>query len=352
MTVHSTVWSNFRDSLYVASDPWLSELSKYAASLALPPHGGGSASSSAGVNDSVNIGQWWEQKGGPHLAKGGSVEELQEMMDEAKIPKNVQKRFMTAANERYAGARQSKWRSDRSGGSSAHGGSSYGGYSSINPMGSTHFKSRKANIAAQAVAAAIGAGSLAHTVKNFKQKGEPEKPTFKKGLIGSALVGAPVGGQIGWGAGRAVMQNPDLIERLGKLKMSPKKMKILTHLIPAGVALAAGTAGTLGAGAVHGATMGLNKLEKYNPHRGQERIKEIKELGPYNKALSALMGSSYTGAVAAMAPRYAPAIALAAHGAKMLIENTAAGTYHEANKYNTAKKRMKKAAEALLCGVS
>jgi len=339
--------------VYVASDPWLSELSKYAASLALPPHGGGSASSSAGVDDSVNIGQWWEQKGGPHLAKGGSVEELQKMMDEAKIPKNVQKRFMTAANERYAGARQSKWRSDRSGGSSAHGGSSYGGYSNVySTPPDIRFKSRKANIAAAAVAAAIGAGSLAHTVKNFKQKGEPEKPTFKKGLIGSALVGAPLGGQVGWGVGRAVMQNPELIEQLGKLKMSPKKMKILTHLIPAGVALAAGTAGTLGAGAVHGATMGLNKLEKYDPSRGQERIKELKELGPYHKALSAFIGSAYTGAAAVTAPRYAPAIALAAHGTKMLFENTAAGAYHEANKYNTAKKRMKKAAEALLCGVS
>ncbi len=49
----------------------------------------------------VNIGQWWDQVGGPHLAKGGSHEEFHGMMNSAGIPPNVQSKFKRIAAERY-----------------------------------------------------------------------------------------------------------------------------------------------------------------------------------------------------------------------------------------------------------
>jgi hypothetical protein len=49
----------------------------------------------------VNLGQWWEQKGGPHLAKGGSHAAFKQMMDKEKFPEHVKKKFMDVAAKKY-----------------------------------------------------------------------------------------------------------------------------------------------------------------------------------------------------------------------------------------------------------
>lgn len=48
-----------------------------------------------------NIGQWWEQIGGPFLAKGGDHAVFKKMMEEADIPANFREKFMRAAKEKY-----------------------------------------------------------------------------------------------------------------------------------------------------------------------------------------------------------------------------------------------------------
>lgn len=49
----------------------------------------------------TNVGQWWEQVGGPHLAKGGSHEEFKKMMEKEGLPEGVQKKFMDVAAKKY-----------------------------------------------------------------------------------------------------------------------------------------------------------------------------------------------------------------------------------------------------------
>lgn len=53
------------------------------------------------ASEGVSVGQWWEQKGGPHLAKGGSHSDFKKMMETDGIPEKMHDRFMRMAKERY-----------------------------------------------------------------------------------------------------------------------------------------------------------------------------------------------------------------------------------------------------------
>lgn len=83
---------------------FFSELLKYAADV-----------SGAG---GVNVGQWWEQVGGPHLAKGGDHKTFKKMMADAGIPENFQKKFERLAQEKYPaghnvrGGGRPRWNAD------------------------------------------------------------------------------------------------------------------------------------------------------------------------------------------------------------------------------------------------
>lgn len=50
---------------------------------------------------SMGVGQWWEQVGGPHLAKGGKHSEFKKMMEQEGIPPGVQEKFMHVAKQKY-----------------------------------------------------------------------------------------------------------------------------------------------------------------------------------------------------------------------------------------------------------
>ena len=49
----------------------------------------------------MGVGQWWEQVGGPHLAKGGKHSEFKKMMEQEGIPPGVQEKFMHVAKKKY-----------------------------------------------------------------------------------------------------------------------------------------------------------------------------------------------------------------------------------------------------------
>jgi hypothetical protein len=144
----------------------------------------------------TNIGQWWEQVGGPHLAKGGTHADFQRMMNEAAIPEGVQKKFNSVAKAKYPeghnlgrGARRA---SDAARGSAA---ARPGGNAAWNPTPAWENRPppaslrTPANVGGGAVAAGLGAHMLFG-----KSKADPnEAPSRWKGRLGAYLgMGAPM----------------------------------------------------------------------------------------------------------------------------------------------------------------
>lgn len=142
----------------------------------------------------VNVGWWWENTGGPFLAKGGSPKELKKMMDEAGINPKVQERFMKAAKERYADVRNSNERAARA----AAGRSSPMDYASS-------VSSRPAAAKRWAVAQGLGglgaAGTMAYALGADPKADPMEGPSRMEGMLGQtaggALSWAPTGHLIG-----------------------------------------------------------------------------------------------------------------------------------------------------------
>lgn len=133
----------------------------------------------------TNVGQWWENVGGPHLAKGGSHDDFKKMMDKEKLPEHIKKKFMDVAKKKYPPGHNmgegAKWDAARQRGgvgtrpSWAHAGPPRSGF-----MG--HLE-RHPHLAGVGVAAGlVGAGYLADKYnmhKAEKKKSEAAKQTQK-----------------------------------------------------------------------------------------------------------------------------------------------------------------------------
>jgi hypothetical protein len=129
----------------------------------------------------VPLGQWWDQVGGPHLAKGGSHAEFKKMMDTEGIPPNVQKKFMDVAKEKYPPGYS---------GLSAH---TDGGKTPFDTKMNDAYKRRfgvpmGANLVGGAAALGLGARMFAAPAED-DPNAAPEK---WKGRIGAYLQNAPL----------------------------------------------------------------------------------------------------------------------------------------------------------------
>jgi hypothetical protein len=143
----------------------------------------------------LGVGQWWEQVGGPHLAKGGSHQEFKKMMEAEGLPPKLQEKFMRVAKEKYP----SGFRSRRAGNGWSHppgpwsAGQKYKDWESSIPKDevprySFHVPASAANIAGGALAAGLGT-----RLAIGKSKDDPYAASQKwKGRLGAYLSMAPL----------------------------------------------------------------------------------------------------------------------------------------------------------------
>lgn len=124
----------------------------------------------------VNIGQWWEQVGGPHLAKGGDHKTFKKMMDADGIPPAVQAKFERVAKEKYPPGHTTA-------GHAARGGP---GFSTFSPTAATAI-----NIGGAGLMGAVGLQAALAKKRENPNTAVPEW----KGRLGHAIeLGVPLAG--------------------------------------------------------------------------------------------------------------------------------------------------------------
>lgn len=139
----------------------------------------------------ANIGQWWENVGGPFLAKGGDHAEFKKMMEKADIPKSVQAKFQRMAAEKYPPKyNQRSGPTGRSSSSSSSGGQAGRAVPSNKQQALT------------AVLGAAALGSVGAYSAFAPQKEDPRKEYSKvKGALGYALTTVPSLAAAGYAVG-------------------------------------------------------------------------------------------------------------------------------------------------------
>lgn len=162
---------------------FFSELLKHAADV-------------SGAGGGVNVGQWWEQVGGPHLAKGGDHKTFKKMMNEAGIPANFQAKFERLAQDKYPPGHNV-----RGGGG---GGRSWGDYSpgAASGAGQAYVDqmNRRAGINAAATIGAVGAPILYGALSDKTEDPHTRVPEWRGRLgnyLGAAAPLAAAGGMFG-----------------------------------------------------------------------------------------------------------------------------------------------------------
>lgn len=160
-----------------------------------------------------SVGQWWEQVGGPHLAKGGSHAKFKTMMEEAGLPDNVQKKFMNMAAEKYPvgyntrGGGGPKWEPETSSwkgpgpepaNPNYQGARSHRWSAPPDASYGEHIKHIFRSDMAGTVAAGLGAGALAavigHATFGKKKEDSAQAPSELRGRLGThALSTLPLG---------------------------------------------------------------------------------------------------------------------------------------------------------------
>jgi hypothetical protein len=137
----------------------------------------------------MGVGQWWEQVGGPHLAKGGSHTEFKKMMETEGLSPKVQEKFLNLAKEKYKpgfneGASVGRARARSAGPSPA-------------PAGSLHVPGGAANLAGGALAAGL-AGRMLLSDEKDDPNAEPQR---WKGRLGAHLMTTVPLGALGYQVG-------------------------------------------------------------------------------------------------------------------------------------------------------
>ena len=160
----------------------------------------------------VSIGQWWEQVGGPHLAKGGSHKEFQKMMNRDGIPNNVQAKFKEVAKAKYPEGYATRPTAQST--SSPLDNIYHSALDTVNPLGSMLGHPAAKHIGALATAGLVGRAALAPV------EADPEEaPSMLKARLGAYLSAAPapfVGHYTGTRMG-AVFNRPNLGANVGAL---------------------------------------------------------------------------------------------------------------------------------------
>lgn len=284
----------------------------------------------------LNIGQWWEQIGGPFLAKGGDHGTFKKMMDEAGIPTAKQERFMRSAKERYPsgfGAPSSRGGSRPSNGASS---SSYAhNRARWQDPGSWEDYKKKVNedtarslgidrlgLGAAAVGAAAGIGATGYMLFSPKKTEEVEAPNRLSGHIGALastalptaamgysvgaingspkarLLGALAGAVLGGGLGELLFrQREEGTDRIARRALkgderSEKKVEDLAKLTSAGWARKGAVVNALHGGlrsvflgnaplhvgASLAGTLGGGAAEKYYHGLTHQKVQEGKKL--------------------------------------------------------------------------
>lgn len=273
----------------------------------------------------LNIGQWWEHTGGPHLAKGGSIEDFQKKMHEAGIPAGKQERLMKSAKSIVDKKKESR-HSARPASSPRTGKYTEEEKANANEYNKTHgseygrtptmkdFLTPSTMIGA---AAAIGLGGYILGAKS--KTDEVEKPNKLKGRIGSIastglglatagavlgspstkgrLIGALVGGVLGSALGEAhfrdtnkrVQQKVTSILRAKtdgpsskqeeEAKVTPAGFvkKHMLHATGAAALLGVATGSPIASAAWLGAALGEGALKQYEQSVIHERVNNAKE---------------------------------------------------------------------------
>ncbi len=220
----------------------------------------------------MGVGQWWEQVGGPHLAKGGSHAEFKKMMDEEGLSPKLQEKFLNLAKEKYKpgfNEGTSVGRARSSGPSPA-------------PAGSLHVPGGAANVAGGALAAGL-AGRLLLGDEKDDPNAEPQR---WKGRLGAYMMTTPgpalLGHTLGSFSGSSV----------------PHYGGLLGGLAGAGLGLAAGEA----------AFRAADKAREEQGLRGKRIPTATRSSASYGKELLAPMIPS-TALFSAMAPQQAGPLA-------------------------------------------
>jgi hypothetical protein len=166
------------------------------------------------VSTDANMGQWWEQKGGPHLAKGGSHKEFRKMMDKEKFPDHVKKKFMDVAAKKYPQGH------NEPGGGQRHW-SSWSAPRAAKPSGIMGHIARHPVAAGMAASAGIvGAGYLADRIGDHLEKRKKEHEPKQK-----AAAGAPTRGNFMMASDIPSYRPPRLdraIQKAGELETEPR----------------------------------------------------------------------------------------------------------------------------------
>lgn len=139
----------------------------------------------------VNVGQRWEQVGGPHLAKGGDHATFKKMMADAGIPEGFQKKFERLAQEKYPPGHNS--RRSRPSPGPAWGSYGAGDVNSAAHAGVDDLFSRQ-GINAAATLGAISAPILYGALSNKKEDPHTRVPEWRGRLGNYIAAGAPLAG--------------------------------------------------------------------------------------------------------------------------------------------------------------
>jgi len=195
----------------------------------------------------MGVGQFWENIGGPHLAQGGSLEELENLMAKHNIPENARKKFRnTAQNDAYVTARSQKAQ-EAAGTWGRRGSGRSGSYAD-------DFASqwRAAEQAAEQAAAAWGEQEFRKYHPGATWEGIPEGggtvrvPLLGRHRLGGALGGLTtlgLGGHMLFGKGKVPLQSFD--EEAGRAHTSD-----VLHSSGTGAIMGAHGAGAVGAGSL------------------------------------------------------------------------------------------------------
>lgn len=140
---------------------------------------------------SMGVGQWWEQVGGPHLAKGGKHSVFKKMMEEEGIPEKQQERFMRMAKEKYPEGHNEP--------SSGYGGGTPDEGGRQNPF--TQTGHALGNLGRAAIAAPFVAAGLYSALSPKEEDPHTRVPEWR-GHVGSYLANVGSFGGLGFAGGR------------------------------------------------------------------------------------------------------------------------------------------------------
>ena len=147
----------------------------------------------------VSVGQWWENTGGPFLAKGGDHAKFKKMMDEAGFPDKVKERFTRVAKEKYPPTpRAYDFRGSYSSGGSY--GTGHEGKSPKWPGSPPSSRTLATEMASNLKKNVVGLGALGGTALGLKmltkQESDPDRAVGAwKAPVGNAIsVGTALGG--------------------------------------------------------------------------------------------------------------------------------------------------------------